>query len=293
MPLKRFSRVNKKLLKLILKILLTGLALYLVFNKIDTRATWQVIKDAHKGWLFLAWFLFVLSKVFCAFRLNIYFRDVGVYISELKNIKLYGIGMFYNLFLPGGIGGDGYKVYLLNKTQDSTVKQLLNAVLLDRGNGLAVLLFLLFGLMVWLNLEWPLPISFSMAGIIGMLMMPPGFYLVMRLFFPSFMHSLLPTTGYSFLNQVIQLFSAFFILMSLGLQGQFLEYLFVFLVSSTVSVLPLTIGGVGARELVFVFAHHYVGIDKNAAVAFSLLFFVITAFTSFSGAFLKFRESNR
>lgn len=284
--------MNKKLLKLFLKLLLTGVALYLVFSKIDTQATWQVIKEAHKGWLFMAWLLFVISKIFCAFRLNVYFRDIGIVISQLKNIKLYGIGMFYNLFLPGGIGGDGYKVYLLNKTHDSSVKQLLNAVLLDRGNGLAVLLFLLFGIMLFLDFEWPLPISFAMAGGLGMLAVPPGLYFVMKLFFPSFMGSILPTSGYSFLNQVIQLFSAFFILLSLGIQAQYLEYMFVFLLSSTVSVLPLTIGGVGARELVFVFAHDYVGIDKNAAVAFSLLFFVITAITSFSGAFLRFNAQN-
>ncbi|WP_114748655.1 lysylphosphatidylglycerol synthase transmembrane domain-containing protein [Pleomorphovibrio marinus] len=284
--------MNKKLLKLFVKLLLTGAALYLVFSKIDAQATWLVIKEAHKGWLLLAWLLFVISKIFCAFRLNVYFRDIGINISQLKNIKLYGIGMFYNLFLPGGIGGDGYKVYLLNKTHDSSIKQLLNAVLLDRGNGLAVLLFLLFGIMLFLNLEWPLPITFAMAGTLGMLAVPPGLFLVMRLFFPSFMGSILSTTGYSFLNQVIQLFSAFFILLSLGIQSHYLEYLFVFLLSSTVSVLPLTIGGVGARELVFVFAHDYVGIDKNAAVAFSLLFFVITAFTSFSGAFLRFRVQN-
>ncbi len=291
MPSKKFFGVNKKLLKFFLKILLTGVAVYLVITKIDTRETWQVIKEAHKGYLFLAWLLFVLSKIFSAFRLNVYFRDIGVFISELKNLKLYGIGMFYNLFLPGGIGGDGYKVYLLNKTHDSSVKQLVNAVLLDRGNGLAVLLFLMFGLMVFMDFDWPLPLSFPLVGVLGMIAIPPGLMLVMRLFFPAFMGSILPTTGYSFLNQVIQLFSAFFILLSLGIQEQYLEYLFVFLVSSTVSVLPLTIGGVGARELVFVLAHDYVQIDKNAAVAFSLLFFVITAFTSFSGAFLKFKAN--
>jgi hypothetical protein len=31
------------------------------------------------------------------------------------------------------------------------------------------------------------------------------------------------------------------------------------------------------------------GIDKNAAVAFSLLFFLITAVTSLAGVFLKFK----
>lgn len=73
----------------------------------------------------------------------------------------------------------------------------------------------------------------------------------------------------------------------MGVGDQYIPYLFVFLVSSTVSVLPLTIGGVGARELVFVLAHDYVGIDQNVAVAFSLLFFLISMLTSLFGLFFK------
>ena len=61
-----------------------------------------------------------------------------------------------------------------------------------------------------------------------------------------------------------------------------------FLLSSIVAVLPLTIGGVGARELVFVYAHQYAGIEEAAAVAFSLIFF-----SDYSGSFFdrSIRES--
>ncbi|WP_339714669.1 lysylphosphatidylglycerol synthase transmembrane domain-containing protein [Cyclobacterium amurskyense] len=279
----------KKRLKFFLKIFLTGLALYLVFNKIDTKTTWKVIQSSNPGWLFLAWVLFVISKFFSAIRLNIYFKDIGLKLPEMKNVKLYAIGMFYNLFLPGGIGGDGYKVYLLNKIHKIPVKQLLSAVLLDRGNGLAVLLWLMFCLMLILNLPWDFPVSMFWLGVLGLVAIPPGFYLVMLLFFKQFMRTIPSSTGFSFLNQGLQLCSAYFILMSLGVQQQVIPYLFVFLVSSTVSVLPLTIGGVGARELVFVLAHEYVGIDQNVAVAFSLLFFLISMLTSLSGVFVKYK----
>lgn len=277
----------KKRLKFFLKILLTSLALYLVFSKIDTKTTWKVIQTSHIGWIFLAWIFFVASKLFSAIRLNIYFRDIGLRLPEIKNIKLYLIGMFYNLFLPGGIGGDGYKVYLLNKVHKTPVKQLINAALLDRGNGLAVLLWLMFCLMMLLNLPWDFPISMFWLGGLGIVFIPIGFYLVMLLFFKQFMGSVPSTTGFSFLNQLLQLCSAYFILISMGVGDQYIPYLFVFLVSSTVSVLPLTIGGVGARELVFVFAHDYVGIDQNVAVAFSLLFFLISMLTSLFGLFFK------
>lgn len=280
----------RKRVKLLLKILLTGAALYLVFNKIDTRTTWRVIQSAHIGWLALAWVFFVVSKVFSAFRLNRYFSDIGLDLPQIKNLKLYAIGMFYNLFLPGGIGGDGYKVYLLNKIHQAPVKKLIHCVLLDRGNGLAVLLWLMFGLMLFLDLPWEYPISLFWVGLLAMVALPFGFYLVMYLFFRSFMSSIPASTGYSFLNQILQLFSAYFILAALEVEQQFVTYLFVFLVSSTVSVLPLTIGGVGARELVFVYAHDLVGIDRNVAVAFSLLFFLITVLTSLSGIFFKYRK---
>ncbi|MEP0712640.1 MAG: lysylphosphatidylglycerol synthase domain-containing protein, partial [Algoriphagus sp.] len=56
--------------------------------------------------------------------------------------------------------------------------------------------------------------------------------------------------------------------------------------SSIVAVLPLTIGGVGARELVFVYAHTYAGIDEATAVAFSLIFFLITAMVSLTGSMI-------
>lgn len=63
---------------------------------------------------------------------------LNIRIPNLQNLKLYALGMFYNLFLPGGSGGDGYKVYLLRKLYKAPVKHLLSAVLLDRINGVAV-----------------------------------------------------------------------------------------------------------------------------------------------------------
>ncbi len=67
----------------------------------------------------------------------------------------------------------------------------------------------------------------------------------------------------------------------------YIEYLTLFLLSSIVAVLPFTIGGVGARELVFIFGANYLMIDKNTAVAFSILFFMITAVSSFTGIFFE------
>jgi uncharacterized membrane protein YbhN (UPF0104 family) len=279
----------KNQLKTLLKLILTGLALYLVFRKIDTQQLFAILQTLQWPWLIPAVLLFVLSKVATAVRLNQYFKNIGLYLSEKLNFRLYLIGMFYNLFLPGGIGGDGYKVYLLNKQFKTPVKKLLQAALLDRLGGLVAIVFLLFGLFLMVDLELDfLESSIWNALMIGGLILTiPAFWLVQKLVFKDFLPSFWSANAWSFAGQIAQLICAWFILMALGIDEKILAYQLVFLLSSIVAVLPLTIGGVGARELVFVYAHQYAGIEEAAAVAFSLIFFLITAGVSLMGAVVK------
>jgi len=279
----------KNQLKTLLKLILTGLALYLVFRKIDTGQLLGIIQTLQWPWLIPATVLFVLSKVATAVRLNQYFKNIDLYLSEKLNFRLYLVGMFYNLFLPGGIGGDGYKVYLLNKQFKTPVKKLLQAALLDRLGGLVAIVFLLFGLFLMVDAELDfLESSIWNALMIGGLILTiPAFWLVQKLLFKDFLPSFWSANAWSFAGQIAQLICAWFILMALGIDEKVLAYQLVFLLSSIVAVLPLTIGGVGARELVFVYAHQYAGIEEAAAVAFSLIFFLITAGVSLIGAFVK------
>ncbi|MDF2158776.1 lysylphosphatidylglycerol synthase transmembrane domain-containing protein [Algoriphagus sp. CAU 1675] len=279
----------KNKLKTVFKLVLTALALYLVFRKIDTQELWRLAKTLHYFWLVPAILLFVLSKVATAFRLNLYFKNIRLRISEQKNWKLYLIGMFYNLFLPGGIGGDGYKVYLLNKHFKTPVKKTLQAVLLDRLGGLVAIVILLFGLflIVEIPVDWMEGRLWKGLLIFGLILSLPAFWVMQRLVFKDFLPSFWIANGWSFAGQIAQLLCAWFILMALGIHEPILAYQLVFLLSSIVAVMPLTIGGVGARELVFIYAHTYAGIEETAAVAFSLIFFLITAGVSLLGAFVK------
>lgn len=269
--------------------MLTGLALYLVFRKIDTDQLLQLTKSIYWLWLIPALLLFVGSKVFTAFRLNLYFKNIGLQIPDSQNWRLYLIGMFYNLFLPGGIGGDGYKVYLLNKQFKTPVKKLVQAALLDRLGGLVAIVFLLFGLflMVDLNLDFFESQTWNGLMVAGLILTLPAFWLVQKFLFKDFLPSFWSGNAWSFAGQIAQLICAWFILMALGIGENILAYQLVFLLSSIVAVLPLTIGGVGARELVFVYAHAYAGIEETASVAFSLIFFLISAAVSLVGAFVK------
>ncbi len=282
------SRVKNQL-KTVFKLLLTGLALFLVFRKIDTTQLFQIVKTIQWLWLIPAVVFFAGSKVATAFRLNLYFKNIGLDISERQNWRLYLVGMFYNLFLPGGIGGDGYKVYLLNKHYKTPVKSLVQASLLDRLAGLVAIVSLLLVLVLKVDLTLLTASQIPwepLAGVAALLVFP-AFWFLQQLLLKAFLPSFWKANAWSMVGQLAQLVCAWFILKSLGVTENFLAYQLVFLLSSIVAVLPLTIGGVGARELVFVYAHTYVGIDEAVAVAFSLIFFLISAAVSLVGASVK------
>jgi conserved hypothetical protein len=163
------------------------------------------------------------------------------------------------------------------------------AALLDRLGGLVAIVFLLFGFFLLVDVKLDFLESGLWNGLMiaGLILTIPVFWLVQKLIFKDFLPSFWSANLWSFAGQIAQLICAWFILMALGVDEKILAYQLVFLLSSIVAVLPLTIGGVGARELVFVYAHQYAGIEEATAVAFSLIFFLITAGVSLVGAFVK------
>lgn len=265
--------------KVLLKLAVTVAALWYVFSKIELQQIIATIGDSNFFYLFGALILFVLSKMVSSVRLNSYLGSTGIHITQVTHMKLYLLGMYYNLFLPGGIGGDGYKIYLLNKRYEVPTRQIFWTVMMDRVIGvvslfcMAVVLFCFvpgMGSYTWYI--WTLiPLSIFIT------------YLLFRRFFPYLLPVFRTTNLLSLVVQLLQLLSALLILLSLKVTGSLESYLFVFLISSIVAVLPLTIGGIGSREFTFMLGAQWLGLDLNLSIAMSLLFYMITAFTSLWG----------
>jgi glycosyltransferase 2 family protein len=269
----------RRYLTVLAKAAVTAAALWYVFTRIDVHQVLDAMRDSKAGFLAGALMLFVLSKLLSSVRLNRFLSSVDIRISQWSHWKLYLLGMFYNLFLPGGIGGDGYKIYYLTKRYEVTTRKIFWAVLLDRVIGvvvlfcMAVILFCFLpemGRYAWY--AWLLiPLSLFVA------------YIIIRRFFPYLLPVFSISQFYSLGIQLLQLGSALLILLSLRAPGQIESYLFVFLVSSIVAVLPLTIGGIGSREFTFMLGAQWLGLDLNLSISLSLIFYLITAFTSFWG----------
>jgi hypothetical protein len=118
------------------------------------------------------------------------------------------------------------------------------------------------------------------------------FYFVVYRWFNSFYAILHMTNLLALGTQLAQVISAFLILNALGNESQTVDYLFVFLISSVIAVIPFTIGGIGAREVAFLYASELLNLNVSTSIALSLLFFFITALVSLAGIFYVFRPGS-
>ncbi|MBX2894870.1 MAG: flippase-like domain-containing protein [Cyclobacteriaceae bacterium] len=275
--------------KLILKILLSGLALGIVSTHVNWTYTWQLAKQVPWYALLGGWVLYNLSKVISAWRLWRILKIEEIHVSPVFNLKLYYQGMFYNLFLPGGVGGDAYKTIILHRLANKPLRSIVAALILDRISGVAALLLLAACFAILLQGE--LPTLYTRVAWVLLIALVPGWYVLQSWFFKKSISEFFPVLLLSGTVQLVQVLQAWLLLAFLDVKQGWFAYGLVFLLSSLATLLPITIGGIGARELVFVFAAHHLGISQDAAIAFSILFFMINVLSSLPGVFIKTKHA--
>lgn len=267
--------------KLILKITLTLAAVYIVVDNIELGELWQQIKRINIFYFILALIVFIFSKIIEALRVNNFYRLIHIQLSEWQNVRLYFLGLFYNIFLPGGISGDGYKVYWLKKKKNAHLQRTIWATLINRLNGFLGILILLVIAAALIPKDYPYKSYILLLVPILYLL----FYLGLKIFFRNFVSILPKVTVQSVLIQVLQVICVLVLLIGLGSNEHFINYIFIFLASSIAFVIPVTLGGFGSREVVFVFAANYLNIDVNVAIAMSLMVYFIRMVASFMGVY--------
>lgn len=278
----------RKNLTTALKISVSVALIYFIFTKIDFKDVAQVLSTAKPLWLLSAFLLFVFSKILNAFRLNLYFHVIDVKLTQLSNLKLYLLGMFYNLFLPGGIGGDAYKGYVIQKRFQVGTRKVVGVLLLDRLSGLLLILIIAFALGALLPIAELKPFRwlFLLAIPIGTLI----FWWMNKRFFSYALKAFWGAFYYSASLQLVQMLAAFCIIKALSIEGGELTYLFIFMISTIISVIPLTIGGIGSREVTFLYGAKLLGLDTNTAIGISFTFFLISALVSLFGIYFHFKK---
>jgi uncharacterized membrane protein YbhN (UPF0104 family) len=282
---------------LALKLTVTvGLLAYL-FSRIELASVARLMADAAWGWVVAAFFLYLALQGLCAWRWLLLARVLNLDGTWSRFVRYYYVGMFFNLFLPTGVGGDVYRCYYVARSAADWRRAIIS-VLADRGVGfgtmcaMAAIATVAFGrvhLPSWM--AWALA-----AGVAAVLVLIVVGWLVGRGRFASLWTSaplvleffrrpgtLAFVAGLSFLLQGLVVVVTIFNAMALGLDVPLVFYFILIPLIAVATMIPVSLNGLGVREGAFVFFMAQVGVPEAQALSLALLWLMVLVASSAIG----------
>lgn len=145
---------RSRFLVTLIKIALTLGALYLVFRGVDTSHLSEMLQRQDHSLLLAAFGLFTLQLLLGAFRWRLILATLAgkaaPVIRALECIRIYYISVFFNICLPGTVGGDVIRVWLA-KSDHVPMSLSAHSVIIDRIIALAALGIMIVATMPYLG----------------------------------------------------------------------------------------------------------------------------------------------
>ncbi|HVS91909.1 MAG TPA: lysylphosphatidylglycerol synthase transmembrane domain-containing protein [Mucilaginibacter sp.] len=273
--------------KLLLKIGVTSVLLYYVFSKVPFSEVKNRLVHANYWWMLAAIIVYFFSMVASAWRLMSFFKSIELRLDTRFNFRLYLLGIFYNLLLPGGIGGDGYKIYLLHKNYHLPAKKVFWAIAFDRLSGLWAIGLIVVVLTIFIPqiqemIHLAIPIGVFVVGTVV-------YYVVVKIFFKDFTKHFFKGHAKAVIVQALQVLTVICFLMGQDFTGKFSPYLLSFLMSALAAVVPITFGGAGAREYIFKVLSPVFHLNVGLAIFLSVSFYLTSLIVALSGLYYVIR----
>src|SRR6266487_3456245 len=138
----------------VLQLLVNAAGIWYVFHDPEKRTQIvNALRGADAGWLAAGWICYSAVEVLATVRWQMLLRVQGITLSWLRALALVMIGLFFNMFLPGLVGGDAMRLYFVFKWAPRKKAPAALSVAMDRVLGLVAILFLT-GLSVAMRFRW-------------------------------------------------------------------------------------------------------------------------------------------
>ncbi len=306
----------RRRLGLILRTLVSLLLILWLVRKIDWVKFWAIVRTADMDWLILGFLCFIPTLLIVSWRWRMLLGVHEVHLRFWRIFELTMIGQFFSAFLLGTTGGDVIKIYYVARAVPSRRTAVGFTVIVDRVIGMVALL--LFGVALSVT---QLPLFFSqhftkvytaifyllaLGGVVGSLVACLGPTLLKNPMIRSLVNRLpmahkgasliaaYETTARAFGTNVLALVGSlpshvcatlmgYCILRALHLQPPLLTFCAILAIVNMLIALPISISGLGVRELLFVTFFGLVHIDIDHATAFSLTYFTLNLLWSLFG----------
>lgn len=244
---------------------------------------------------FAALALYCFAQVVSSYRWQLLAGAVGISVPLSRLVALYFVGMFFNLFLPTSMGGDVVRAWLLAEGPSRRWQAMLS-VFSERFAGLLMLLLLacLATLANWNILPlWSLLLVWAATGggavFVVLLPLLGRRYRRFRemaqalTLYRSQHGTLAVVSALSLFVQLAGIVQVWLLAQALGLEAPWVTFAVVVPLVTLLTLLPVSVNGVGVREAFLVLLLAPIGVPQEGAVALGLLWLAMLASASVLG----------
>ena len=294
--------------KLIIKVLISSIFIFLVLRQVDFQATEKLIRNANPFYFVLMIILILINYLVSTLRWKKLYK--GNNEPNLKYfLKLYFKGSFFNNFLPTSIGGDSYKIFKLGKTTGDKVNSF-TSVFMDRFTGFIMLILIsyigvLFTWNDWVRIINDIVKSTTLTYLLLFLSIV-GFWIASFLFF-VFLKTLAPKVSFiqklynalkvysssrellvyalltSVVVQICAVLTQYFAYLSVGVTPNFFYAMSVIPVITLAGFFIPSINGIGIQDFLYMNLFSIVGISNPISLGASLLYHFFRLIVSLVG----------
>ncbi len=306
--------VHRKTTFLLIKFIISICLLIYLFRRTDIKLFYQSFLSVHPGLFLFSAILYIGCQYLSSFRWKVLLTAHKITVSTPKLFSFYLVGMFFNNFMPTSIGGDVVKGYDLYKhTQKG--KESITTVFLERYTGIIALLLIGLLSLIFIHsilhnyLVATLMLGMTLAFILGTIMITNRFIKKLSINIASkfkikklekVITEIYETFGRykhhkdSFINAIllsiiIQVMNVFvYVALSYSLDIKVpLGLFFLFIpVITLISMMPISVNGLGVREATNVYLFAQVGVGSSHALSLSLSWFFMVSVISLLGGFI-------
>ncbi|NLD61209.1 flippase-like domain-containing protein [Candidatus Sumerlaeota bacterium] len=294
---------------LFFRLTITCLLFWFLFRSgANLRKTFDQMMQASPLWLLGAFTAKILTEYFTAFKWHYLMQRAGLSVKFIRVLYVYFTGFFYGLFIPGVIGGDIPRLFMLAPDSGGKAKALAS-IFMQRNTGFAGMFILVDILLffypiqlqiftepfVFLNdvKRWffVLTLGYIFTNILILTpyvtthlthyMQCGGKFLAKIASLVTkghnslllFRNSIFPSVILSIFAQLLTGLSFWCLLCSVGLSIGFWHSCIYMTVLTLVFLIPISFNGLGLREIMYAAMFAEFGCDKSTAVALGLLQF--------------------
>ncbi|MGQ9618257.1 MAG: lysylphosphatidylglycerol synthase transmembrane domain-containing protein [Candidatus Aminicenantia bacterium] len=307
----------KKFLSLIFRFIVSISLIIYVFTKIDLKNVTNCVKEANFLLLIFSLSLHFVGAFLGSSRWKVLLDSYGINLKQSSLYKLYMIGSFFNAFLPTSVGGDAVRMLKISSLTEKRA-QAVTSVIVERFIGMLVLYIIsFFSFLIYFKINEQREIFFTILILVFLSLLFIAFIYsplaeeILRRIPSYFLKEKFEKMRYSLISlgrdrkgvvkvfilttilQVNVVIYYFLISISIGINLSILHFFILIPLILTITMLPITIGGIGLRESGFVLLFSKFGVLPEKALVLSILgYFISLVFAGIGGIVFVFERGN-